>query len=183
MKKSFLRFIILSGILFSFQTENMIPFTDNRKLTWDDFQGPPDARSSFKAKTESNLSIEVSTKGQEVTITMQTCFDTKKSWVKNKTDLLLMHERTHFDIAELWSRKFKQRLKGKTFPAKSFQSTLNSLHADIQKEGRTMQALYDKETEHSINEKAQEKWTKKISADLKSLSGFVPATITCKISK
>ncbi len=183
MRNAFLKLIILSGVLFSFQTDNMIPFKDSRKLTWDDFQGPPAANSPFKAKTESNLSIEVSTKGQEVTIIMQTSFDTKKSWVKTKTDLLLMHERTHFDISELWSRKFKQRLKGKTFPAKSFQSTLNSLHADIQKEGRTMQALYDKETEHSINEKAQEKWTKKISADLKSLSEFVPATVTCKITK
>jgi hypothetical protein len=167
----------------SLQTDNYIPWKESRRLTWNDFKGKPDEKSPFKAKTESNLDIQISTKGEEATLTMVTSFDMNKSWVKDKRDVLLRHEQTHFDIAELWSRKFKQRLKGKTFAAKSFQSILSSMHADIQKEGRAMQAQYDKETEHSINEKAQAKWTQKINADLKSLSEFTPATVTCKLSK
>lgn len=174
---------IFALIFCSFQEDNNISWTESRKLTWSDFQGKPDASSPFKAKTESNLDIRISTKGMEATITMQTSFSKKASWVKTETDLLLKHEQTHFDIAELWTRKFKQKLKGKTFPVKSFQSTLNQLHRDIQREGKAMQAMYDKETDHSINEKEQEKWTKKITADLKSLSEFTAPAVTCKLSK
>lgn len=172
-------FITLSG----FQQDGKIPYKESRRLTWDDFKGKPDEKSPFKAKTESTLDIDISTKGEEATITMVTSFEMNKSWVKDGREVLLQHEQTHFDIAELWSRKFKQRLKGKTFAAKNFQQILSTMHADIQKEGRAMQVLYDKETEHSINEKAQASWTKKINADLKSLSGFTPATVTCKLSK
>jgi len=183
MKNIFLKLAVLSGFLFAFQTDNLIPWKDSRKLTWNDFKGKPDSASPFKARTESTLNIQVETKGMEVMITMVTCFDKNTSWVKEKRDVLLTHEQTHFDIAELWSRKFKQRLKGKTFPGKTFQSVLNKMHSDIQKEGKAMQALYDKETDHSVNAQAQEKWTKKINADLKSLSEFVPAMVTCKLSK
>lgn len=183
MKKSIFLLIIMCGLLVSFQQVSRIPWKENRKLTWDDFKGKPDEKSSFKAKTESSLDIQISAKGSEATISMETTFDMSRSWVKEKRDVLLQHEQTHFDIAELWSRKFKQRLKGKTFPGKNFQSILNNMHTEIQKEGRAMQAQYDKETGHSVNEKAQEKWTKKINTDLKSLSEFVPATVTCKLSK
>lgn len=174
---------LLVSVLVSFQSDNRIPWTEKRKLTWDDFQGKPDASSPFMARTESSLDIQISFQGNNATISMVTTFDKSKSWVKKKTDLLLKHEQTHFDIAELWSRKFKQRLKGKTFPAKEFQKILNTLHADIQRESKAMQASYDKETDHSVIEKAQEKWTNKINADLKSLSEFVPSDITCKLSK
>lgn len=183
MTKKFIAAIIACLGLCSLQQDNYIPWKETRKLTWNDFKGKPDAASPFKAKTESSLDIQISTKGEVATITMVTSFDMSKSWVKDKRDVLLQHEQTHFDIAELWSRKFKQRLQGRTFPLKSFQSTLSRMHGEIQKEGRAMQAQYDKETEHSINEEAQEKWTKKIDADLKSLSEFTPATVTCKLSK
>jgi len=183
MKKIAIHIAILAGFLLSFQSADQIPYAESRKLTWDDFQGKADAASPFKARTESNLSIDVSTKDGVVTITMQTCFDKRKSWVKEKRDILLSHEQTHFDIAELWSRKFKQRLKGKTYSAKTFQKELSVLHSDIQKEGKAMQAQYDKETEHSINAKAQATWSKKISTDLKSLSQFTPPAVTCKLTK
>jgi len=183
MKKIAIQIFIVACFLFSFQTADQIPYTESRKLTWDDFQGKPDAASPFKARTESNLSIDVGTKDGVVTVTMQTCFDKKRSWVKEKKDILLIHEQTHFDIAELWSRKFKQRIKGKTYSAKTFQKELSTMHADIQKEGKAMQAQYDKETEHSINAKAQSIWSKKISADLKSLSQFTAPAVTCKLSK
>lgn len=169
--------------LCSLQQDNYISWTETRKLTWNDFKGKPDEKSTFKAKTESSLNVQISTRGEVATITMVTSFDMSKSWVKDKRDVLLQHEQTHFDIAELWSRRFKQRLQGKAFPLKSFQSALSRMHGEIQKEARAMQAQYDMETEHSINEKAQEEWTKKIDADLKSLSEFTPATVTCKLSK
>lgn len=183
MKKAILATMLSLACLCSFQQDNRIPYQESRRLTWDDFKGKPDEKSVYKAKTESSLDIQISAQGQEATITMVTSFDMTKSWVKEKRDVLLQHEQTHFDIAELWSRKFKQRLKGKTFPAKSFQGVLSTMHQDIQKEGRAMQKQYDAETEHSINEKAQEKWTKKINADLKSLSEFAPPVVTCKLSK
>jgi lipopolysaccharide export LptBFGC system permease protein LptF len=183
MKKTSFILLLLTAALFAFQADNFIPYKESRKLTWDDYKGPADAASPYQAKTESMLNIDVSAKGAEATITMQTMFDKNKSWVKTRRDELLQHEQTHFDISELWARKFRQRIKGKTFPIATFQATLNSMHADIRKEGHTMQAEYDKETEHSVNAAAQKKWTQKITADLKSLSEFAAPAVTCKLSK
>ncbi len=183
MKRASIFFLIVAGFLFSFQAAHLIPWKENRKLSWDDFKAKPDASSSYKAKTESILNLAIATKGMEASITMQNCFDKNASWVKEKRDILLVHEQAHFDISELWARKFKQRLNGKTFAIKTFQKTLNSMHDSIYKEGKAMQVEYDKETEHSVNTKAQEKWDKKIAADLKSLSAFIPEVVTCKLTK
>lgn len=181
MKKHLVSLLLLA--LLAFQADNLIPYKESRKLTWDDYQAKPDASSAYQARTESTLDISISAKGAEATISMQTFFDKSKSWVKAKRDDLLQHEQTHFDISELWARKFRQRLKGKTFALATFQATINSMHADIRKEGHAMQAEYDKETNHSINTTAQKKWTQKINADLKSLSEFAAPTVTCKLSK
>jgi hypothetical protein len=183
MKRPAFLFLVVIGFLFSFQADNIIPWTENRKLTWDDFKGKPDATSPYKAKTESNFSMQIETKGMEAIINMQNCFNKIKSWVKEKNNLLLEHEQTHFDIAEVWIRKFKQLLQGKTFSVKTFQQELNAMHSEINRGGKAMNAQYDKETEHSINQEAQKKWNKKVAEELKSLNTYASSKVTCKLTK
>lgn len=171
-------------LAFAFQgDDSLILWKENKKLSWDDFNGKANEASKYKALTESILSIAITGKGMEAVITMTANFDKRTSWVKEKRDDLLIHEQGHFDIVEIWARKFKQKLKGKTFNVKTFQKELNVLYNDVNRESKAMQVEYDRDTEHSINVKAQQKWTKKVNADLKSLSEFAPATVTCKLAK
>ena len=181
MKKIFLPALLL--ILFSFQQENVIPWKENRKLTWDDFKASPNESSKYKALTESIINIAIAGKGLEATVTVEANFDKSTSWVKERTTELLKHEQGHFDIVEIWARKFKQKRKGKTYNVKTFQKELNELYGAMNRDSKTMQIEYDRETEHSVNTREQEKWNKKIAADLKSLSEFTAPSVSCKLVK
>jgi len=177
-------FLFAAIIFSSFQSDNKIFWKEKAILTWDDFKGKPDASSPYKALTESVINIEIKTKGMEAFLTIHNYFDKNQSWTKTKTDAnLLNHEQMHFNIAEIWTRKLREKLKGKTFEIKTFQTELNSMHSEIHRESKAMQAEYDKETEHSVNTVNQQKWNKKITSELQKLSAFSTADISCKLSK
>ena len=180
-------FYVLNLLALSFsltQKSNEIYWQENNFLTWNDFRGKPNLSSPYKALTESGIKIEIKSTGDNADIILQTYFDKTQSWVKeNINPNLLMHEQVHFNIVEVWARKFRQRLKGKTFSVKTFQQELNNMHRDIFKESKNMQAEYDKETEHSINTLAQEKWNKKITNELAALTLFANPSVSCKIVK
>lgn len=179
-------FILAIGFLLfmSFQSDNKIFWKENTLLTWDDFKGKPNDSSPYKALTESVVTIDIRSKGYEAIVTIRNYFDKTQSWTKDrKNDILLNHEQGHFNIAEIWTRKFRQKLNGKTFVIKTFQKELNAMHTEIHKESRAMQVEYDKETEHSVNEAGQQKWNKKISNELQKLSAFSLAEVSCKLSK
>jgi lipopolysaccharide export LptBFGC system permease protein LptF len=183
MKNLFL-FIALAFVCLSFtKDDNTILWNETTKLAWTDFKGNPNNSSPYKAFTESNIHTEISAKNNEANISIKVFFDKNKSWVKEANNAeLLKHEQTHFDITELWARKFRQKLKGKTFSFKSFQNDLNTIQAGIFKDSKEMQVLYDKETEHSVNTANQQKWNKKITEELKNLGEFSATEISCTLT-
>ena len=174
--------ILISTIYFSFQSDDKILWKETTKLVWDDFKGKPDASSSYKANTETEITVDVKVKNENATIILQCYFVKNLSWTKDKNNSgLLVHEQMHFNISEIGARKFRKKLKDKTFLGKNFQQELNKMHSEINRESKTMQNEYDKETEHSVNTKAQEKWNKKISEELKSLNSFSSTSVDCLI--
>ena len=182
--KSLFLYLTFVFICFSFtQDDSLIFWQETNKLTWDDFKAKPSASSPYKAFTESEIKTEMSAKNNEAHIIIKTFFDKNKSWVKDRTDELLAHEQLHFDITELWSRKFRQKLKGKTFSFKTFQKELNAIQSSIYKESKDMQIDYDKETQHSIVVASQKKWEKKIKTDIESLKTFATAEVSCTLTK
>jgi hypothetical protein len=177
-------YITLVVICFSFtQGDNSILWQEGSKLTWDDFKDKPNASSPYKAFTESEIKTEMAAKNTEAHISIKTFFDKNKSWVKNKTDELLAHEQLHFDITELWARKFRQKVSGKTFSYKTFQKEINAIQSDIYKGSKEMQTDYDKETQHSIVVASQKKWEKKIADDLQKLSAYNTPEVSCTLTK
>lgn len=177
-------FYILSAFLFlsAFQSDDTILWKETTRLTWNDFKGKPDASSPYKANTETEVNVQIKTKGEDVTIILQCSFVKNLSWTKDtKNAALLVHEQMHFNITEISARKFRQKLKGKTFTAKTFQQELNKMHAETGRESKAMQVQYDTETEHAVNEAAQKKWNKKVMDELKSLSLYAEPQVSCKI--
>ncbi len=70
---------------------------------------------------------------------------------------ILRHEQIHFDITELFTRKFRQQISELRASPK-IKNQLNSLYEAISKASSKMQNLYDEETNHSINKVQQKKW-------------------------
>jgi hypothetical protein len=178
-------YLIFAALIFSsFQSDNKICWKENTKLTWYDFKGTSDVASPYKANTETEITVQIKTKGEDATIIIECCFIKNASWTKEINNAFLLgHEQTHFNISEIGARKFRQRLKGKTFSAKTFQQELNNMRSETGKESKAMQAEYDKETEHSVNEAAQKKWNKKVMDELKSLTTYAEPQISCKITR
>jgi hypothetical protein len=94
------------------QTNDMIPWRANRKLTWDDFTKKRDnGPNGLKALTTAGIGVEFECNGPEPRIVVKCNFRKKESWTRTtESDVLLAHEQLHFDVTELYARKLRQKL-------------------------------------------------------------------------
>jgi hypothetical protein len=154
------------------QSNNQIPWSASRKLTWSDFKGNPDPHSSNAALTSSNINIEFGYDEKGFQYSIKCRFDKDRSWVRIKNNDVLVHEQGHFDIAEVYARKLNKLMKAYQFNAKTASSDVNQLYENTMKQHRQTQIQYDQETDYSRNKLKQEEWLKKITDDLTSLEAF-----------
>ncbi|MFV8838136.1 DUF922 domain-containing protein [Salinimicrobium soli] len=152
---------------------------NNTPLSWQDFEGVPDALNPFDANTNSGFSYSwsLSVKGGESVFLyeVKSWFFPELSWVKNgkKSQELLDHEQLHFDISELHARRLRSTLEElKIDPSSDVKKQLRVLYERTEAARIEMQEQYDAETRHGENTAAQQKWAKKVKTDLDSLSGF-----------
>ncbi len=183
----FLCFLSLTSYKIS-QEDNVIYWTNNVKLTWNDFTGVPSNDSKDGAITTSGYGYNPYTiKGgsDSVTLFFKTYFIKNESWVKEyaKTKFLLKHEQCHFDINELFSRKFRKLISVYKFSKKTFKETFKELFNKSQKELDAYQDLYDKETDHSKVAAKQLEWEKKVAKELKELDAFSGISMKLYLSK
>lgn len=168
--------IAFVGVLlaqFAFGQENQIPWNEERKLTWDDFVSLEKGRNRFSAESSCGLSYKTEQIGSMVYVHVHAYFLPKESWVLSEkmTEALLAHEQLHFDIAELFARKMKMtfaeyELPVKTFIDKKADQRMEKAYHQIFKEMMEMQHLYDEETGHGTDVKAQEEWVSQIKNKL-----------------
>lgn len=137
-----------------------------RKLAWADYTGKVNASSSFGAMTEYQFSYRVSgmeTAGDSIffkNIEVILSFDHQKSWVKKDmmTDALLEHEQGHFNIGLMCVWEFLSILKSTKFIKAQYSKHLKQIFQGVYEKYQQMQTQYDAETNHSMNQTAQEKW-------------------------
>ena len=100
-------------------------------------------------------------------------FYPEKSWYKfDKNDShILAHEQLHFNITELFVRKFRQRIEDVKV-SNNVREQLKTIHNKINNEVSEMQNKYDAETNHSRNVEAQVKWQLFVEAELNKLSKY-----------
>lgn len=176
MKAWCLVFFIVCQTVFAQDVE--LPWTVDRKLTWTDFQATPDYKHPYAAITYSGMSYGFSAEiiGGKVAVnyTVNSFFVANKSWVKKRymrDYVLLKHEQLHFDITELFARKFRKALSEMTF-TKNVKTEIKEVYHAITKEKAKLQELYDAETDHSKNTTAQKMWEQKIANELQKLNNF-----------
>jgi hypothetical protein len=154
------------------------PWRAGEQLSWSDFKGEPDFEHPYAAITYSGMSYgfsaEIVNGKVWVTYNVKSFFVANKSWVKrwySKDKKLLKHEQLHFDITELFARKFRKRLSDMSF-TENVKSEIKKVYQDITAEKVKLQKLYDIETDHSKNAIAQKKWQIKIETELQNLIKF-----------
>lgn len=153
-------------------------WSESYKLSWSDFKDAPDKSTSAVAVTASGITFGFSVKKTDdrvISFTSQVHahFYPEKSWYKKEqADLhVLGHEQLHFDITELYARKFRQQID-RVKVSNSVRSQLKKLHNTINKELSQMQNRYDSETDFSRNVEAQATWQAYITAELNKLSKY-----------
>lgn len=153
-----------------------IYWSKDKPLTWADFTGKILKGNPHDAYTDSGIDFKYSysSKEQMLVIDLLTNFVKNKSSVKSdkKVDYLLNHEQRHFDISEIFTRKFRKNITEEKFKEKNFTKKLEGLSDRYLGELRKYQDLYDKETEHSKNKKQQTDWDERILKELEELEKY-----------
>jgi hypothetical protein len=152
------------------KSKDIIYWSKDVKLTWNDFKGNvKNLPSNIVAISNIKIGYAPIFKGP---LDVRVSFNKSKS-IKNKRlidDALLKHEQYHFNIAELFARRFRKRLKKEGTGIKEDLSS--ELFSQMQIEYKVFQELYDKETELSTNVSQQEEWEEKIDKELADLEEF-----------
>lgn len=154
--------------------KDAIYYNKNRKLTLNDFQGEPDDMSKGAAATYSGIGMKYSheRKGRTVKLDVQlhAYFDKQHSWCKEvgRSAKTLNHEQLHFDITALNACRLAEKIRNYTFSLENYQSELEALLREADKEGNTLQNNYDKETTHGTKPAEQKLWDEEIRAALSS---------------
>jgi hypothetical protein len=138
----------------------------NRLLTWNDFKGQPDYNVSHDALTYWNINYglkNITLKGDTIKIgsfSVTLSFDENGSWIKpqKQTDRLLKHEQGHFDIGLICQREIISVLNNTIFFKNSFQDKINTIFSSLLDKYHLLGQQYDKETEHSLTQQAQDNW-------------------------
>ena len=159
------------------KSQDTITYRDYNKLKWSDFKADAPKNSPFSASVSSGMSYKWSYSTSAGIIDFQYAIDSKLyrnlSWsiYKEEKEEVLKHEQLHFDITELFTRKFRQAL-AEYVVKRNIRKDVANIYEAIEKERVTMQLLYDKETNHSINKDSQLAWETKVSKLLAEYDEF-----------
>jgi Bacterial protein of unknown function (DUF922) len=146
--------------------DNEIRWQQERKLTFGDFKGDVPLATPWAATTSSMIHFSYESDGSKISrVVVSASFIPEKSWMKKRLPEVLAHEQLHFDITEIFARKFYQEvIKVKS----ANKNELSALFKKVNSECDKFQEQYDGETDHGTKEEIQAKWKEKVTALLLS---------------
>jgi hypothetical protein len=174
------KFILLAffASLLGQEKEPALVWNKDVTLQWSDFKGEPKSSEGAVASTASGISFGFSTTKTtsgliDYSYTITAHFYPDKSWHINKvlSNNVLAHERLHFDITELYARKFRQRVSNASF-TNDINIEMERIHNAINTELSEFQQQYDAETNHSQHVDKQIAWQTLIATKLNKLSNY-----------
>ncbi|WP_400078632.1 DUF922 domain-containing protein [Winogradskyella sp. R77965] len=158
--------------------EETMTWDESRKLTWEDFKADPNLQSDAVALTASGITFgySVKTSGRRIidfSTSVEAHFYPNKSWYfeEKGNDYILSHEQLHFDITELYARKFREQLK-RLKVNQNLKEQMKRLHTAINEALDETQKRYDEQSSHSINTEMQKRWESFIAKELTSLEQY-----------
>ncbi|MBX2827000.1 MAG: DUF922 domain-containing protein [Flavobacteriaceae bacterium] len=182
--KKIIVFVFLLSVNFSYGQEilpdSVMVWNSAKKLMWSDFQGKVGEYDFGRASTSYKIVIVPETvlvdeedriQGYEK-ITAHAHFYKTTSWTSTQNYQVLVHERLHFDIAELFARKVRKRFSELKAKKEARFSVYYREYNDIWKECRSLQKQYDSDTDHGRNLEENREWSALIEEELKYYQGY-----------
>ena len=155
-----------------------ILWSKDYRLSWKDFKGKDASNSPFSAQSNCIYTLKTipsfSNDTMHITILLHPCFTRGASWVHLDAlqDSLLMHEQLHFDLCELFGRKFREKLDRANFSFLEYGGEINELFNQHWTEYRNSQNQYDEETQHGIIRDQQNAWMEQVRKELNELARY-----------
>lgn len=153
------------------QQKDAIPWQPDRRLAWTDFKGIPPGSKQVAATTASGISYTYTTTGSKGSYKLDykvtAFFYPHQSWYQRELcdSIVLSHEQLHFDIAELFARRMRERLGSQTF-GPHVRSEVRRIFRQLNRELAEFQDRYDRETDFSRDREAQAQWNAAIARSL-----------------
>lgn len=171
LKKLLLIVLVFPVIAFA-QNNNLIKWSSEKRLSWKDYLAEPDDRSGAAASTSTQIGFEYHVRENSLTFSITCYFAKEKSWGRYKNDYILSHEQGHFDIAEIFTRKFYKTVKEYKFNERRYKTDLRDIYTNAMRDKERFQQQYDSETDYSRNKPKQEEWLKKIEKMLEETKEY-----------
>ncbi|MVM39577.1 hypothetical protein GO730_21505 [Spirosoma sp. HMF3257] len=154
--------------------DDTVHYNPARKLTWADFQAAPRKGSHYAAEVFTSFSYEGKSTVKDGVIILNLSAKAymlkTSSWGRadTRTAYALNHEQRHFDITKIIVERFKRKMHPDSLTLEDYNSIAQYQFIESYRELNRMQNQYDDETNHSINQAAQERWNQKIDEELRT---------------
>lgn len=167
--------LLAVNVLFS----QKIVWQEDRKLVWDNFKSPvnrknnPDVAAYTHCGWEYSV-VKSSNPKSAVKIEITAIFNEDRSWKDSKrmSDYILLHEQKHFDIAELFVRKFRKEVEEKIKTSGDYDKNFKAVYHKISNDYKNFQISYDKITEHGMNKEKQAEYNALIAEEIDQLKSY-----------
>ena len=154
--------------------DDTVHYNPTRKLIWADFRGEPRQGSHYAAEVFTSFSYEGKSTVKDGVIILNLGVKAymlkNSSWGRSdaRTAYALNHEQRHFDITKIIVERFKRKIHPDSLTLEDYNSITQYQFIETFRELSRMQTQYDDETNHSLNQPAQERWNQKIDEELRT---------------
>jgi hypothetical protein len=147
----------------------------HQNIEWELFRGKKRDRKTYGiytlgAMAHSDIYYFLPDTNHITSVFVYALFNTDSSWAKYsaKSNEALIHEQGHFNITEIYARKFRKALSEKLFDRKNCRKEIEALYDTIDAKRNKAQNDYDIETTHHTNTAYQKTWDTMIADQLKN---------------
>ena len=153
--------------------DQAFPWSAKRPLAWSDFRGSPPVEGSEAAKTSYTLYSVWRCKGDVFAFRVIAGFRPRQSWVKpivlndsTQRRTILLHEQTHFDLAEVHARRMRRAFEDLAHPCARTDIEIQGLLRRLTEDEKSEQRRYDDETDHGLIADQQAGWSRNVARRL-----------------
>lgn len=170
-------FLWVPSVPFAQESEEFIYWSEDYKLKWTDFDMLAERFSEHAAFSVTGFESEYEFTGQQFEAVIKTFFNKSQSWSKSWTSTLLLHEQGHFDLAEVYGRKFRKEVKAKMETGSLTPEKFEEINDQIVEALEEAQKQYDEATNLSMDYRSQLEWTNRILEQLNALRDYADPKI------
>jgi Bacterial protein of unknown function (DUF922) len=159
--------------------EGGIPWSAKHLPGWPDFRGRPRTGTTIAAQTSSSVTYLLQCRGDRLSFAVLAVFSPSESWVRpdiptspNGSVATLRHERTHFNITELFARRLRQAFVQARSICPAGRKEARRAFDRLSQASNAAQDRYDRETAHGMAPDAQARWDREVAAALDSLARY-----------